>query len=84
MEVVNDIGRVAVSKVRHGHADLLVVVLQVDANVLRQLLVSTQRGVRRVFVEDPAVELVLPGVLRAHTHTQERGQPGTKRLTQVQ
>lgn len=45
MEVMNYISRVAASKVRHGHTDLLIVVLQVDANVLLQLLAPTQRRV---------------------------------------
>lgn len=75
VEVMNYVSRVAASKVRHGHADLLIVVLQVDANILLQLLVPTQRRIRRVFIENPAVEQVLPGVLRTHTHTRAHGQP---------
>lgn len=38
MKVVDDIGRIAASEVWHGHADLLVVVLEVDANVLLKLV----------------------------------------------
>lgn len=78
---MNDISRVAASKVRHGNADLLIVVLQVDANVLFQLLAATQRCVGRVFVEDTAVDQVLSGVLRARTHA--RCQPGNQSLMQT-
>lgn len=40
VKVVNDVSWVAASKVWHRHADLLVVVIQVDAHVLLQLLSS--------------------------------------------
>lgn len=66
---MNNVSWVAASKVRHRHADLLIVVLQVDANILLQLLAPTQRRIRRVFVKDSTVEQVLPGVLHTQTHT---------------
>lgn len=56
---MDDVGGVAASKVRHRHADLLVVVSQVDAHVLLQLLATAQRSVHGVLVENPAVEQVL-------------------------
>lgn len=65
---MNYVSWVAASKVRHRHADLLIVVLQVDANVLLQLLAPTQRRIGRVFVKDSTVEQVLPGVLHTQTH----------------
>lgn len=76
VEVVDYISRVAASKVRHGHSDLLIVIRQVDANVFFQLLTPTQRGVYRVLIKHPAVEKVLLWDLCAHTHTH------TLRLTQ--
>lgn len=56
LEVVDDVGRVAAPKVRHRDADLLVVVIKVDADVLLQLLPAPQRGVNGILVNDPAVE----------------------------
>lgn len=57
MKVMDDVGRVAASKVRHRHADLLVVVVEVDANVLLKLLLpSPQRIVHRILEDNPAVE----------------------------
>ena len=53
------VSRVAASKVRHGHSDLLIVVGQVDANVFLQLLTPTQWGVYRVFIKHPAVKQIL-------------------------
>jgi len=67
VEVVDYVSGVAASEVRHGHRDLLVVVAQVDAHVLLQLLAAAQRSVGRVLVENPAVEQVLLGDL--HTNT---------------
>lgn len=64
MEVVDYFGGVAASKVGHGHGDLLVVVCQVDADVLLQLLPPTQRSVHGVLIEHTAVEQVLLGDLR--------------------
>lgn len=58
MKVVDDVGGVAPTKVGHGDADLLVVVLQVDAHVLLQLLARMHRGVGGVFIENAALELV--------------------------
>lgn len=40
VKVVNDVSRVTASKVRHRHADLLVVIIQVDAHVFLDLLPS--------------------------------------------
>lgn len=56
LKVVDDISRVAPSKVWHGHADLFVVVLQVDANILLQFLPAPQWSVHRVLKDDSAVE----------------------------
>lgn len=56
MKVVNDISRVAASEVGHWHADLLVVIVQVDANVFLYLLPSEQRGEQGVLVHHPTVE----------------------------
>lgn len=38
VKVMDDIGRVAAAEVWHRHADLLVVVLEVDADVLFKLM----------------------------------------------
>lgn len=69
VEVVDDIGGIAASKVRHGHTDPLIVVCQVDADVFLQLLAPTQRGVHGFFIKNLAMEQVLPWVLQTHTHT---------------
>lgn len=53
---MDDVSRVAASEVGHGNADLLVVVIKVDADVLLQLLAAPQRGVNGILVDDPAVE----------------------------
>lgn len=53
---MDDIGRVAASKVGHGNADLLVVVIKVDADVLLQFLAAPQRCINGILVNDPAVE----------------------------
>lgn len=68
VEIMDYISRVTSSKVRHGHSDLLVVVGQVDADILLQLLTATQRSVHRVFIQHPAVKQVLLWDL--HTCTQ--------------
>ncbi len=54
LKVVDDIGGVAASKMRHRHTDLLVVVVKVDADILLKLL--PQRSIHRVLVDNPAVE----------------------------
>lgn len=56
VEVVDDVGGIAATKAGRGHADLLVVVVQIDAQVLLQLLASPQRGEHGVLVHHPAVE----------------------------
>lgn len=56
---MDDVSGVVASEVRDGNADLLVVVSQVDADVLLQLLVPTERGVSGVVVTNPAVKQVL-------------------------
>ena len=56
LKVVDDVCRVTASKVWHGYADLLVVVVKVDADVLLQFLPAPQRSVHGVLVHDPAVE----------------------------
>lgn len=56
LEVVDDVGRVAASKVWHWNADLLVVVIQVDADVLLQFLPAPQRRINGILINDPAVE----------------------------
>lgn len=53
---MDDVGRVAASEVWHRNADLLVVVIKVDADVLLQLLAAPQGGVNGIFINDPAVE----------------------------
>ena len=67
LEVMDDVCGVAPSEVGHGHADLLVVVIQVDAHVLLQLLSAVQGGVHRVLIQNPAVE---QAVLRNLEHTE--------------
>lgn len=56
LKIVDDIGRVAASKVWHGYTDLLVVVVKVDANILLKFLPASQRSVHRVLIENPTVE----------------------------
>lgn len=56
LKVVDDIRGVAASEVGHGNADLLVVVVEVDADVLLQFLAAPQRCVNGILVNDPAVE----------------------------
>lgn len=73
---MDDVGRVAASEVRHGDADLLVVVVEVDANVLLQLvLASPQRIVHGVLVDNPAVE---EAVFRSLLLGEEGGKEGTE------
>lgn len=56
LKVVDDISRVAASKVWHRYTDLLVVVVKVDADILLEFLSAPQRSVHRVLVDNPAVE----------------------------
>lgn len=63
MEVVDDVCRVAPSEMGYGHADLLVVVIQVDAHILLQLLSAVHGGVHRVLIQNPAVEQTVLGNL---------------------
>lgn len=56
LEVVDDISRVTASKMWHRHADLFVVIIKVDADILLQFLPSPQGSVNRVLKDDPAVE----------------------------
>lgn len=56
LEVVDNICRVAATKVRHGDTDLLIIVIKVDADVLLQFLPTPQRSVYRVLIDNPAVE----------------------------
>lgn len=56
LKVVDDISGVAASKVWHRYADLLVVVVKVDADVLLEFLPAPQRSVHRVLKDNPAVE----------------------------
>ena len=53
---MDDVSGVAASKMWHRNADLLIIVIKVDADVLLQLLPSPQGRVHRVLVDDPAVE----------------------------
>ncbi len=53
---MDDISGVTASKVWHRYADLLVVVVKVDANVLLEFLPAPQRSVHRVLKDHPAVE----------------------------
>jgi len=65
VEVVDDVCGVAAAEAGRGHADLLVVVVQVDAQVLLHLLAAPQRGEDGVLVDHPAVEqAVLRHLLR--------------------
>lgn len=59
VEVVNDVGWVAASEVWDRHGDLLIVVSQINAHVLFQLLTAAERSVHRVLVQHPAAEQVL-------------------------
>lgn len=56
LEVVDNICRVAATKVWHGYTDLLIIVVKVDADVLLQFLPAPQRSVYRVLIDNPAVE----------------------------
>lgn len=56
LKVMDDVGRVAASKVRHRHADLFVVVIKVDADILLDFLPAPQRSEHRVLIDNPTVE----------------------------
>lgn len=53
---MDDISRVAASKVWYRHADLLIVVIKVDANILLKFLPPPQRSVDRVLIDNAAME----------------------------
>ena len=53
---MDDIGGITASKVWHGYADLFIVVVKVDADVLLELMPAPQRSVHRVLVDNPTVE----------------------------
>lgn len=53
---MDDICWVTATKMRHRDADLLIVLLKVDAHVLFQFLASSHGSIHRVLVDDPAVE----------------------------
>lgn len=56
LKVVDNVSGVAASEVWHGYTDLLVVVVQVDANILLQFLPAPHGREHRVLVDNPAVE----------------------------
>lgn len=57
MKIMDDISRVTSTKVRHRNTDLLIVVLQVDANILFQFLTTTQWCMNTcVLIQHVAVE----------------------------
>lgn len=53
---MDDISRVTASKMRHRYADLFVVVIKIDANILLEFLPPPQRSIHRVLIDDPAME----------------------------
>lgn len=56
VKVVDYISGVTASKVRHRNTDLLVVIVEVNANIFLEFMSAPQRSVHRVLVDDPAVE----------------------------
>ena len=56
VKIMDDIGGVAPSKVGYRHTDLLIVVIEVYANILFQLLAPAQRSINRVFIQNPAMK----------------------------
>lgn len=78
LEIVDDVRRVAPSKLGHWDIDLLVVVFNVDLDIFVQLQLPFEGRVQRVFVQDTTVEHALTGQLwgqiqgevqHTHTHT---------------
>lgn len=53
---MDNVSGVAAAEVWHGYTDLLVVVVQVDANILLQFLPAPHGREHRVLVDNPAVE----------------------------
>lgn len=66
LEIVDDVCRVAPSKLGHWDVDLLIVLFNVDLDILVQLQLPSEGRVQRVFVQDPAVEHALTGQLWGH------------------
>lgn len=56
LKVMDNISRVAATKVWHRYADLFIVVVKIDANILLEFLPPPQRSKHRVLVDNPAVE----------------------------
>lgn len=71
LEIVDDVCRVAPSKLGHWDIDLLVVLLDVDLDILVQLQLPFEGRVQRVFVQDPAVEHALTGQLWGTTQSRQ-------------
>lgn len=78
------VSRVAASKVRHGHSDLLIVFGQVDADIFLQLLTATQPSEHRVFINHLAVELVVLWDLHTHAHAQKSALRSTHQLEHLE
>lgn len=60
---MDDVRRVAPSKLRHWDVDLLVVLFNVNLDIFVQLQLPFEGRVQRVFVQDTAVEHALTGQL---------------------
>lgn len=56
MKVVDDVCWVTAAEIGYRHADVFIVIFQVDTDVLLHLLSPEQRGVHGVLVHHPAVE----------------------------
>lgn len=63
LEIMDDVRRVAPSKLGHWDIDLFVVLFNVDLDILMQLQLPFEGRVQRVFVQDTAVEHTLTGKL---------------------
>lgn len=63
LEIVDDICRVAPSKLGHRDIDLLIVVLDVNLDIFVQFQLPLERRIQRVFIKDAAVKHALAGKL---------------------
>lgn len=64
LEVMDDVCRIAATKLGHRHIDALVVLVEVDFHVLFQLHLSPDLGGQGVLIQHTTAEEVISGQLR--------------------